>query len=65
MARKPRTPPAAFTSLEDFYYLLTELELAVGSGKIEWSTASARNVRRRLDKLTATVCEVISQLENP
>jgi hypothetical protein len=57
-------PPAAFTSLESFFYLLTELELAVGSGKIEWSTSSAIAAARRLDQLTTAVREVTSQLEN-
>ena len=63
MARKPRAPAAVFTDLESFLYLLTELELAVGAGKIQWSTASAIAAERRLGYLVAMIRQVISRLE--
>jgi hypothetical protein len=64
MVRKLRSPRGFFTHHENFFYLLTELELIVGSGKIEWSAASAVLAQRRLDKLTAAVHQLVSQLEN-
>ena len=62
--RKSRTPPGSFTPYENFLYLLTELELIVGSNKITWTAASAILAQRRLDKLTAAVHQLVSQLEN-
>ena len=64
MVRKPRAPLGSFTHHENFLYLLTELELIVGSGKIEWSAASAVLAQRRLDKLTALVHQLVSRLAN-
>jgi hypothetical protein len=63
MVRKPKTSPRSFTSHENFLYLLTELELVVGSGKIEWSAVSAITAQRRLDRLSATVRTLATQLE--
>jgi hypothetical protein len=62
--RKPTAPPGSFTQYENFLYLLTELELMVGSNKIRWSAESAILAQRRLDKLTAAVHQSVSQLEN-
>ena len=53
-----------FTSYENFAYLLTELELTVGFGRIKWSAASATAAWRRLDNLTATLRQLVTQLEN-
>jgi hypothetical protein len=64
MVRKPGAPPGSFTQYENFLYLLTELELIIGSGKINWSAASALVVRHRLDKLAAAAHELASQLED-
>jgi hypothetical protein len=64
MASKPRAPPDVFTSYENFLYLLAELELVVGSGRIEWSTASALAARRRMEELTARMRQLTSQLGN-
>jgi hypothetical protein len=64
MVRKSGAPPGPFTRYENFLYLLTELEMIIGSGKIEWSVASAIVARHRLDKLTAAVHQLVSQLEN-
>jgi len=64
MARKPRAPAAVFTDFESFLYLLTELELAVGAGKIRWSIASAIAAEHRLGNLVATIRQVISRLES-
>jgi len=51
MARKSKARPAAFTLNDNFLYLLAELELLVGSGDIDWSSASATVARQRLEKL--------------
>jgi hypothetical protein len=64
MVRKRRPPPTVFTSYENFAYLLTELELTVGFGRIKWSAASATAAWRRLDNLTATLRQLVTQLEN-
>jgi hypothetical protein len=55
MTRKPRTPPETFASDEIFHYHLTELELIVASGKIRWTANSAREARRRLVAVIATI----------
>jgi hypothetical protein len=62
--RKPRLPAGSFTQYENFLYLLTELELIVGSKKVNWSADSAILAQRRLDKLTAAVHQLVRQLEN-
>jgi len=64
MPRKSKTPPETFTSDESFHYHLTELELIVASGTITWSATSANAARRRLDRLSATLDEVVNQLED-
>lgn len=64
MVRKPRTPPEAFTNYENLLYLLTELELVVESGTINWSAPSAAAVWRRLDQLTATMHLLVTRIEN-
>jgi hypothetical protein len=64
MVIKPRAPRGSFTHHENFLYLLAELELVVGSGKIEWSAASAVLAQRRLDRLAAAMHQLASQLEN-
>lgn len=55
MARKPKRLSDAITSYDNFLYLLAELELIVGSGKIDWSSrsATATAARCRLETLVA------------
>jgi hypothetical protein len=48
-------PVAPFTASESFHYFLTELELTVASGRIDWTVTSAAAARRRLVKLMATL----------
>lgn len=61
---KPRAPLETFTSLENFHYLLTELELLVASGAIKWSVVSVIAARLRVDKLAATIHQVATRFEN-
>jgi hypothetical protein len=62
--RKPAAPPGSFTQYENFLYLLSELELIVGSNKIRWSADAVILAQCRLDKLAAAVHQLVSKLEN-
>jgi hypothetical protein len=53
MARKSKASSELFTVYENFLYLLAEIELVIGSGKIEWSPATTAAARRRLEVLVA------------
>jgi hypothetical protein len=64
MARKSKSLQEAFTGYESFIYLLTEIEIVVESGTVNWSAESAVAASRRLDKLAATVHELAVQIEN-
>ena len=63
MVRRPRRTPKTFSGHENFNYLLTELELAVGRGNIEWSPPTAIAAMRRLERLVATMQSIIAEIE--
>jgi hypothetical protein len=58
MARKPKVSSYAFTPYDNFLYLLAELELVVGAGKIEWSSTSVSAARQRLEILAAKMAQL-------
>ena len=63
MVRRPRTLPKPFSGYENFNYLLTELELALGRENIEWSPPTAIAAMRRLERLVATMQSIIAKIE--
>ncbi|MBV9685905.1 MAG: hypothetical protein JO096_01675 [Alphaproteobacteria bacterium] len=63
MARKRRGPLEAFGDYESFTYLLTELELLVQAGTVQWSKATANATKLRLEELAARLQQAITQLE--
>jgi len=62
MVRRSRSPPKPFSVYENFNYLLTELELAVGRGHVEWSPPTAIAAMRRLERLAATMQSIIAKI---
>ena len=63
MARRPRRVLKTFSGYENFAYLLTELELVVEEGNIEWSPPTAEAAVHRLERLTAIMQAIITQTE--
>ena len=55
MTDPPKEPNGPPTRLDNFMYLLSELERAVELGGIEWDAASALAAQQRLDRLAAIV----------
>ncbi len=53
-----------FSNEENFAYLLTELELVVGSGELRWTAASARAARHRLARLAKVIEQSDSGSQN-
>jgi hypothetical protein len=64
MLRKPRAPQAAFTGYESFIYLLTEIEIIIGSGTVKWSAATALAASQRLDRLAASVRQLGKRVDD-
>lgn len=64
MVRKPKTSSEVFTAYDNFLYLLAELELVVGSGRIRWSAPSASRARQRIDVLAATMGQLANKFES-
>jgi hypothetical protein len=64
VVRKPKRQPEVFSGYENFIYLLTELELVVDAGTIQWSATTAGAATRRLEKLAARTRLAITQIEN-
>jgi hypothetical protein len=60
VVRRPR-PRELFSRYENFIYLLTELELAMKRGGIEWSETMARAAKRRLEVLATRMERIIAQ----
>jgi hypothetical protein len=58
MTDPPKEPNGSPTRLDNFMYLLSELERAVELGGIEWDAASALAAQQRLDRLAAIVQQI-------
>jgi hypothetical protein len=58
MTDPPKEPNGLPTRLDNFMYLLSELEGAVELGGIEWDVASVDVAQRRLDRLAAIVQQI-------
>jgi len=58
MTDPPKEPNGRPTRLDNFMYLLSELERAVELGGIEWDAASALAAQQRLDRLAAIVQQI-------
>jgi len=58
MTDPPKESNGLPTRLDNFMYLLSELEGAVELGGIEWDVASADVAQRRLDRLAAIVQQI-------
>jgi hypothetical protein len=63
MTRKRRKAPNYFGDYESFAYFLTELELLVEAGTIQWSEATAQATQLRLRELATRLQKVIAQLD--
>jgi hypothetical protein len=50
------------TSLDDFLDLLAEIEAAVDRGAIQWDATSAVSAQERLDRLSAIMRRVASEI---
>lgn len=55
MVTKKQRQPEVFSGRERFFYLLTELEIVITGGTVQWSAATADMARRRLEALAATI----------
>jgi hypothetical protein len=55
---------AEVTRLENFLYLLTEMERALALGGIEWTAPSAARVRERLIAIATEVAVIAERSEN-
>jgi hypothetical protein len=58
MSNLPKDTPMAS---ENFLYLLSELERAVGRGTIKWSAAAALSAQQRLDRLAALLRSIADE----
>jgi len=58
MARKSKASSEPFTVYENFLYLLAEIELVIGSQKIQWSPITAAKARGRLEVLVAKMSKL-------
>jgi len=58
MTDPPKEPNGPPTRLDNFMYLLSELERAVELGGIEWDAASALAAQQRLYRLAAIVQQI-------
>ena len=54
---------AEYSRLENFLYLLAEMEGALRLGGIEWTAATAVSVRERLIAVTSEVAVIAERLE--
>jgi hypothetical protein len=58
MARKSKASSEPFTVYENFLYLLAEIELVIGSQKIQWSPITTAKARERLEVLVAKLSKL-------
>jgi hypothetical protein len=58
MTDPPEEPTGPLMRLQNFMYILSELERAVELGGIEWDAASALAAQQRLDRLAAIVQQI-------
>ena len=64
MTTKPKLQPDVFTGHERFVYLLTELELIVGSGAVNWTATSVIAARDRVDRIAEAIHELVTRIKH-
>ena len=64
MFGKRKRPPEVFSGYESLNYHLTELELIIEAGTIQWSAETANAARDRLKNLATTIRRIITRIEN-
>jgi hypothetical protein len=58
----PRRRPVPTVALENFLYLLAEIEASLARGMIRWTPAAAREVQRRITNVLADVDAIAVRL---
>jgi hypothetical protein len=59
----PKSRPIPTVALENFLYLLTEIEASLARGTIRWTPAAVEEAQRRAAKVLADLGAIIARLQ--